>query len=74
MNHCNSHVIHERTNIIPIPKNLSPKSASRYQTNYSLKQNLFDPTKCSPPNEFMIKLHMRMNNMNGIHISHHSDE
>lgn len=28
---------------------------------YSLKQNFFDPSKSSPPNEFMIKLHMRMN-------------
>ena len=27
---------------------------------YGLKQNLFDPTKSSPPNEFMIKLYMRM--------------
>jgi len=27
---------------------------------YSLKQNLFDPTKSSPPNIFMIKLYSRM--------------
>lgn len=27
---------------------------------YSLKQNFFDPTKNSPPNEFMMKLQMRM--------------
>ena len=26
---------------------------------YSLKENIFDPTKNSPPNEFMIKLYMR---------------
>ena len=26
---------------------------------YSLKQNFFDPTKNSPPNEFMLKLYMR---------------
>ena len=31
---------------------------------YSLKQNFFDPSKSSPPNEFMIKLHMRMNRYN----------
>lgn len=30
--------------------------------HFDLKQNWFDPTKFSPPNEFMIKLHMRMNN------------
>ena len=57
----NSHYIHERSKIIPIKenlstqmKNLSPKS------EYSLKQNFFDPFKSSPPNEFMLKLHMRM--------------
>jgi hypothetical protein len=27
---------------------------------YSLKQNFFDPSKSSPPNEFMIKLQMRL--------------
>jgi type IV secretory pathway VirB4 component len=27
---------------------------------YSLKQNFFDPTKNSPPNEFMMKLQLRM--------------
>ena len=56
------HVIHERSIPIDIKKNLtttiqinSPKS------EYSLKQNFFDPSKSSPPNEFIIKLHMRMN-------------
>ena len=29
---------------------------------YSLKQNFFDPSKSSPPNEFMLKLHMRVSN------------
>ena len=55
-------VIHERSNIIPINKNLitymksdSPKG------EYSLKQNFFDPSKSSPPNDFILKLHMRMN-------------
>ena len=35
--------------------NGSPKA------EYSLKQTFFDPSKSSPPNEFMIKLRMRMN-------------
>jgi hypothetical protein len=55
------YVIHERSEPIPIKENLvtsvkinSPKG------EYSLKQNFFDPTKSSPPNEFMLKLHMRM--------------
>jgi hypothetical protein len=33
-------------------------------SEYSLKQNFFDPSKSSPPNEFMIKLHMRMHMYN----------
>ncbi len=60
-----SRIIHERGINIPIKQNLfttmkenSPKS------EYSLKQNFFDPSKSSPPNEFMIKLHMRMSNYN----------
>ena len=35
-------------------KNTSPKG------EYSLKRNFFDPSKSSPPNEFMLKLRMRM--------------
>ena len=58
---CNTSIIHERSNIIPIKKNLFaiPTSPTN-STTYSLKQNLFDPTKRSPPNDFMIKLRMRM--------------
>jgi hypothetical protein len=53
--------INERTNIIPIKQNLSSQNKDSRQTSeYSLKQNVFDPSKSSPPNEFMIKLHMRM--------------
>jgi len=57
------HVIHERSNIIPIKHSLSTemKMNSPSKGEYSLKQNFFDPSKSSPPNEFMIKLHMRMN-------------
>ena len=58
----NQYFIHERSVPIPIKQNLpttlkinSPKG------EYSLKQHFFDPSKSSPPNEFMIKLHMRMN-------------
>jgi hypothetical protein len=57
------YVIHERSNIIPINQNLSTqmKINSPSKGEYSLKQNFFDPSKSSPPNEFMIKLHMRIN-------------
>jgi hypothetical protein len=55
-------IIDERTNIIPIKQNLSTSmKATSPKSEYSLKQNFFDPSKSSPPNEFMIKLHMRMN-------------
>ncbi len=56
------YVIHERSSIIPIKQNLStPMKINSPKGEYSLKQNFFDPSKSSPPNEFMIKLHMRMN-------------
>ena len=38
------------------------------QGEYSLKQNFFDPSKSSPPNEFMIKLYMRMSHYTPLHI------
>jgi hypothetical protein len=50
-------IIHERSNIIPI----SPSSPTNKKENeYSLKENFFDPSKSSPPNEFMKKLQLRM--------------
>jgi hypothetical protein len=56
------HIINERAIIIPIKQNLSTSMKATSPTSeYSLKQNFFDPSKSSPPNEFMIKLHMRMN-------------
>ena len=47
---------HEKKINIPIP------ILKNYHNNnqYLLTQNVFDPAKGSPPNEFMIKLHMRM--------------
>jgi hypothetical protein len=59
------HIIHERTNSIPIKQNLSTSMKDLSpKGEYSLKQNFFDPSKSSPPNEFMIKLHMRMSMYN----------
>ncbi len=58
----NQYVIRERSLPIPINKNLpTTMKINSPKGEYSLKQNFFDPTKSSPPNEFMIKLHMRMN-------------
>lgn len=55
MNNC---VIYERSKIIPIPQ-ISPTN-KKMENEYSLNQNFFDPSKSSPPNEFMLKLHLRM--------------
>jgi len=59
---CKVHIIHERSNIIPISKNLSTcsKGSSSNNIAYDLKQSCFDPSKSSPPNEFMTKLRQRM--------------
>ena len=46
----NKYITKNSTNPIPIP----------IKNQYSLKQNFFDPTKSSPPNQFMIKLHNRI--------------
>ena len=57
-----SHYIDERSSIIPIKKNLTtPENVNSPKGEYSLKQNFFDPSKSSPPNEFMKKLQLRMN-------------
>ena len=56
-----AHVIHERSNIIPIKQNLSTSMMDLSpKGEYSLKQNFFDQSKSSPHNDFMIKLHKRM--------------
>ena len=31
-----------------------------FSNNYSLKENMFDPSKMSPPNDFMLNLQKRM--------------
>ena len=62
MNICKPRIIHERSNIIPIQQQ-SPtykKDELDFDTEYSLMQNIFDPSKSSPPNEFMLKLQLRM--------------
>ena len=62
-----SYNIKERTNIIPINTNLSIKMKSEIENCLSLKQNFFDPSKSSPPNEFMLKLQKRINIYNNIY-------
>jgi hypothetical protein len=62
MINCKVRVIHERSNIIPIKKNIFKfkKESNGECVTYDLKQNCFDPSKSSPPNDFMSKLHQRM--------------
>jgi len=68
------HYTNEKTKIIPITKNLStPMKGSPSKQQYSLNENFFDPSKSSPPNEFMIKLHMRMNIYNK-NYTHNNDD
>ena len=58
-----SHCINQRSSIIPIKQNLTTQlDVNSPKGEYSRKQNFFDPSKSSPPNEFMLKLHMRILN------------
>jgi hypothetical protein len=47
--------------MIPLSPPNSPTCKTDF-TEYSLKQNFFDPSKSSPPNEFLLKLQLRMTN------------
>lgn len=61
------HFNQERSINIPIKKNLfSNMKENNTNGEYSLKQHFFDPTKSSPPNEFMDKLKRRMTIYNSI--------
>jgi hypothetical protein len=61
MKACNQQIIHEKSKIIPISKNFPTIKRVKLNSNeYSLKQNFFDPTKSSPPNDFILKLQLRM--------------
>ena len=56
-----TNIIQERTNNIPIKTTLSTNMKSELDNSLSLKQNFFDPSKSSPPNEFILKLQKRIN-------------
>lgn len=61
MNSYSKRIIHGQTSQIKIPQN-SPTSKKEEFVNkeYSLHNSFFDPSKSSPPNEFLVKLHLRM--------------
>ncbi len=65
MDNCRPRFINERSTIIPIPQKSPTNVKERFIINeYSLKENFFDPSKSSPPNEFMLKLKLRMSHYN----------
>jgi hypothetical protein len=61
MNSYKPRITNERSKIIQIQKpNPTNMKESFNAHEYSLKQNFFDPSKRSPPNEFMLKLKLRI--------------
>lgn len=57
---------------IPIPVDTQRNSNivdEILNNEYSLHTNMFDPSKSSPPNEFMKKLQLRMNMYNSYFVS-----
>ena len=61
MNSYKPRIIYERSKIMPIPQSSPTNKKEEFNFNeYSLKKNFFDPSKSSPPNEFMLKLKLRM--------------
>jgi hypothetical protein len=72
---CKPIEIRERSENIPIKKNLSTTlKIESPKGEYSLKQNFFDPSKSSPPNDFMNKLEMRMKIYNSNFYINHVDK
>lgn len=61
--------IPEKTKSILIPiKTIN----SNININYALHSNFFDPTKSSPPNEFMKKLNKRMESYSSLGIKNNN--
>lgn len=55
--------LYEKSVDIPIKQNSYNQTQNTY-FEHSLKQNLFDPSKSSPPNEFIQKLYARISAYN----------
>jgi hypothetical protein len=59
----------ERSTTIPIHKKLyRPNKIISPKSEYSINQKLFDPSKSSPPNNFLNKLQKRMKIYNNIYV------
>jgi|LauGreDrversion4_1035100.scaffolds.fasta_scaffold81061_2 hypothetical protein len=64
----NLNLISQKSSIIPITKNNTTLEKINKINEYGLKQNCFDPSKSSPPNDFILKLNMRMSIYNNIYL------
>ena len=58
-------IYEKKSNIAATPIKINNQKANEY----SLKQDTFDPFQCSPPNQFMVKLKMRMSVYNSLVIN-----
>jgi hypothetical protein len=68
-------IIHERSHLIPIKKNLSSiTKINSPKSEYSVTQNFFDPSKSSPPNDFMNKLKKRIKMFNNTFYTDNTDD
>ena len=57
----NARVIPERGVPIPVSKKSPTRSRNLEEAfNYDLNKNSFDPSKSSPPNDFLLKLQKRI--------------
>jgi hypothetical protein len=65
MNSDKQKIIYERSKNIPIPQHSPTNKKVNFRENeYSLNNSFFDPSKSSPPNDFLLKLQLRMNQYN----------
>ena len=54
-------------NILIKTQQINQQSNKNMKREQILIENVFDPTKASPPNEFMLKLFSRINKFNNKH-------
>jgi hypothetical protein len=65
MNNREKIIYEKKSNIAATPIKINNQKTNQY----SLKQDTFDPFKCSPPNQFMVNLKMRMSAYNSLVIN-----
>jgi hypothetical protein len=58
-------IYEKKTSIMAIPIKINNQKTNQY----SLKRDTFDPFQCSPPNQFMVNLKMRMSAYNSLVIN-----